>query len=802
MGEGERVSTAVQASDAKAAARKPGVARRSRDWLKAHPTIRWTIIVALILAVLVSIFFTWLTIHFLLGEDLIVGLEANQTSFRITNAEQAPAQVALETDAQLFCTTLCNLTVFNVSTQEVAYSGLFTMRSGDRIEQGFNFSPSRVGEGQELYSVTASCRNVRSLLCPTLAPERRKTVLIAVNYNLSTDEARVKPALKAQLETMLASLRATDILLQEENVILARNPRLHAGSLLANITGTQDEFYKQKLFLENARQLWQQESYLVLYRLLQNSTVTQERIDATRADAAAIKQEMLRLAQLHNSIRDDLEGSRQALNSTVASHYLPPTGLVEPLVNRTNLLVASYNASFDYTRMHEDVSSLHDAVLQINVTLAGREAAAVLAGDALIAQETAELCSRNITCENASTAGAATGADSAAVRMGDICTQLSLLSMLGATQLMGGNVTNESTPTIDSAVNGTANEAANRTMNDTLAADARAYLAGYCVNGTIATIDMSQLDPLRLLMPENVTSDIATSIAENAPQCCVFGSCKPCCNTASCADDPDSYPVLFVHGHAFNDWNSPEYSLGGYFSRIQHRLQQDGYLDAGVITPSSTTAEVGPGEWGLSGRPVTVRVTYYYNFYRAGSEYVLVPQNSESIETYAIRLKEMIDVAKHNTGKQKVNIVAHSMGGLVVRKYLQLFGEDSVDKVILIGTPDAGIDARTKKLCPVFGASKECDDMAQGSVFMRKLNDSDAQPKQVRFVTITGHGCSTGGNDGDGVVEASSVPLPHAKNYDINGTCTSFFGTDLHTELLNIDEYPGVYGIIKDELKK
>ena len=199
---------------------------------------------------------------------------------------------------------------------------------------------------------------------------------------------------------------------------------------------------------------------------------------------------------------------------------------------------------------------------------------------------------------------------------------------------------------------------------------------------------------------------------------------------------------------------------------------------------------------------MTARVTYYYNFYRNGEEYITITQKSENIETYAIRLAEIISTVKHHTGKKKVNIVAHSMGGLVVRRYLQLFGEDSVDTVVLVGTPNHGVTARTRRLCPIFGESKECEDMAENSVFMKKLNDPSAQPKEARIVTIIGHGCLVGEKDGDGVVQSESVVLSYAQNYDVNGSCSDFFGSDFHTELLNIDEYPIVYDIIQAELRR
>jgi pimeloyl-ACP methyl ester carboxylesterase len=64
--------------------------------------------------------------------------------------------------------------------------------------------------------------------------------------------------------------------------------------------------------------------------------------------------------------------------------------------------------------------------------------------------------------------------------------------------------------------------------------------------------------------------------------------------------------------------------------------------------------------------------------------------NAVSAENY---LKPVIDKALSESGAYKVNIVAHSMGGLVARSYIQNAGyndRNDVDNLILIGTPNKG----------------------------------------------------------------------------------------------------------------
>jgi hypothetical protein len=60
------------------------------------------------------------------------------------------------------------------------------------------------------------------------------------------------------------------------------------------------------------------------------------------------------------------------------------------------------------------------------------------------------------------------------------------------------------------------------------------------------------------------------------------------------------------------------------------------------------------------------------------------------IETSASKLKEKIEEVKIKTGASKVDLVGHSMGGILVKKYLKDTGGVSVNKFIDIATPHSG----------------------------------------------------------------------------------------------------------------
>ncbi|MCK5211632.1 right-handed parallel beta-helix repeat-containing protein, partial [Candidatus Parcubacteria bacterium] len=64
----------------------------------------------------------------------------------------------------------------------------------------------------------------------------------------------------------------------------------------------------------------------------------------------------------------------------------------------------------------------------------------------------------------------------------------------------------------------------------------------------------------------------------------------------------------------------------------------------------------------------------------------LAGQNATGNNNLAYKIQEI----KDNTNAEKVDIIAHSLGGLVAKKYIYYFGTSSVDKFIDIGTPHLG----------------------------------------------------------------------------------------------------------------
>lgn len=317
----------------------------------------------------------------------------------------------------------------------------------------------------------------------------------------------------------------------------------------------------------------------------------------------------------------------------------------------------------------------------------------------------------------------------------------------------------------------------------------------------IEKIGNFNFQPISTNMTYTIASKIETNLSDNPPICCVFNECKPCCRYESCINDPKTFPIIFLHGHSLAKENSPEFSLDS-FNKLQSKLQEDGYLNTGIVSLYSQNEQLQQGIWGLSGKPITVKVSYYYDAFRKEDKYIVVPTKSESIDTYALRLRDLIGIVEERTNKPKVIIIAHSMGGLVARRYMQIFGDNDVYKLIMIAVPNKGISSEISNYCGYVGENRECQDMQENSLFINKVNDRLKQPTNVKLYTIIGQGCQMNSGNGDGIVLPENAKLENAKQYFVNGTCGGLFGETLHTEILNIDEYPETYKMITNILKE
>lgn len=102
-----------------------------------------------------------------------------------------------------------------------------------------------------------------------------------------------------------------------------------------------------------------------------------------------------------------------------------------------------------------------------------------------------------------------------------------------------------------------------------------------------------------------------------------------------------------------------------------------------------------------------------------------------SIDDYVPQLSAAIDEVCSATGADKAIVVAHSMGGLVTRAYLDRFGHDRVAHVITLGTPHQGTWMTR------FGFTPNVRNMATDSEWLARLRDREGRRSSDPYRAFT-----------------------------------------------------------------
>jgi hypothetical protein len=316
-------------------------------------------------------------------------------------------------------------------------------------------------------------------------------------------------------------------------------------------------------------------------------------------------------------------------------------------------------------------------------------------------------------------------------------------------------------------------------------------------NLSFSTMSINQFNQSKIEFKSSELKNISyLNLKEPKPNCCLFNKCDNCCDN-SCIDNITKYPIVFIHGHDFSASVSAEYNLNA-FDSIQRNLEDIGYTNAGSLLLGSYNESLN-GIWGKNSAPISIKVSYYFDVFRSNEGNSILQTKKDSLDTYAIRLNDIINLVKFKTNRNKVIIISHSMGGLVARRYMEVFGESSVDKFIMIATPNKGISGNTLNLCPVFGSTLECQDMDKSSLFINQLNNG--KKLSIPIYNLIGIGCDTNKETGDGVVENSSAYFEGADNYYIKGVCSTINSEYFHTDIIKPYKYPETLEIIKKILR-
>lgn len=177
-------------------------------------------------------------------------------------------------------------------------------------------------------------------------------------------------------------------------------------------------------------------------------------------------------------------------------------------------------------------------------------------------------------------------------------------------------------------------------------------------------------------------------------------------NTLSTQNLP--YPIIFIHGLNSNSetWNEMGTNLVNkglnYGGRIDFCLNYDGnnYTSNKLVYPTSNADIALYTDYNTD---LTVADFYFLNFDIDNSgrlpnnpNFIDVLSNESAIAKQGVALKLAIQMILLKTGRDKVILMGHSMGGLAAREYIQnpsnwqADGNHHVAKLITTGTPHGG----------------------------------------------------------------------------------------------------------------
>ncbi len=808
-----------------------------KKWLKKNK-----VIVILILSALFLFFFffgakTVLYINFLLGNDIVVKLNVDKADISLLHGQEENISFEASVKTNPFCTSECESTFKDISKGNFIEHDKFILKPRKPLLKQYIIKPTQLGTGQNLYRFDMECYAKSTVLCNTDEQPTTRSILITVKYDLTEEEKLLKNNLKEQLGNLtqtLSELQGTQLIFN--GVVNELNKTTLVDKLEEELIYVQNKIDNHIAEILLLKEIWEKQDYYMLEKEFQNvnnevKTIKKKKIElnnilfdfissynvliqdmnTTKGQLEELKDIFLTNQTFALEINRTIEEFNNAVTIFKNKNTITEKEIaVNQISNKTKLLQQSISQEIkkETLRRELELDVSYDALCEVNGLCIQHPSIEERANQTLF--ELNKACAAveslkgintelNNSMQNASVNLSYPNEDAFWENISLKVKNIKQNIINNYLDELPENATNTELikelvmqkPLVESG------NYPNYNLTPALVIELVKQQPQTCDILDITLTDLKEFDINGVEVKEITPINLGIIFEEPLPKCCVFGKCNVCCITEDCINNPLTFPVVLLHGHAVNKDVSAEYSLEG-FNKIQKKLEDDGYISAGTIT-LYTTKDSPEGVWGLPGVPLTIRASYYFDIFKQPDNYVVVQTKSENIDTYAIRLKELIDTIKYKTGKPKVNLVAFSMGGLVARRYIQIFGTDNVEKLILIGVPNKGIVGNIADYCPIIGEKRECKDMNADSLFINKLNRGPLP--NIPIYNIVGTGCRMGDKLGDGAVLEDHALLEGVNNYVINGTCSSKI-KPLHLDLRDTDLYPKTYEIIINALKE
>ncbi|WP_203363447.1 alpha/beta fold hydrolase [Bacillus sp. REN10] len=186
------------------------------------------------------------------------------------------------------------------------------------------------------------------------------------------------------------------------------------------------------------------------------------------------------------------------------------------------------------------------------------------------------------------------------------------------------------------------------------------------------------------------------------------------------ATSPHSNVTVFIHGYK-GTVNS--------FRSMLHRFEHEHHWGRQVLLCKVTK----------DGRVLTSKVQRYTTNDRLFVQ-VVFENNRASFKDTAYWLSKVMNTLKAQYGINEVNLVGHSMGGIVSTKFLEDYQQGSkyphVNKLVVIGSPFKGV--KNEKYFQTNKGGAALDLMPSSPAVTQLEKNKDAFPRHVKTLTIAG----------------------------------------------------------------
>ncbi|MFT4311316.1 MAG: esterase/lipase family protein [Candidatus Woesearchaeota archaeon] len=702
------------------------------------------VFLSLILVVL-GLFFIYTQFNFMFFEDIVINLDNSKEVLLFSN-DSVSVSFDSRVTPNFLCSSVCSYKFVSVSSDEVLFTENFSVRGTYGISFDYVFDSDFNIEGEEYFNFVVSCNNLESFVCNARSEPRIRSKFVVLRKVFDQDKRDFVDSLKVSLNDFI------------ERVYFSRDfvESVNSFNLRFNQFFPLFDYTKYFDLANNIRYEWRSYNYDYLSNFYFDDFFGFER------SVLSLKEDVFDFVLDYNervSFFNNFNYSRLDLYFSLSNF----TSDFDDLLGFESLLNQSFkDLTLNYSLVN--ISFINHSFNSLTPNL----------DDFKVYLDTAFLIETGEVYESS---------------LESFCDDKDFIlsknaSFDGRDELLArGSIYNEYNITFFNEKISLKLEEFNLSLSDAVNYSSDLPLIPLEFFDVLKKFDCIDYSTSRFsgdFLDFNVSKSSFEVLESNPALCCAYGHCSVCSSNVS-------NPLVLIHGYSFGRANTPEYSTDIFNNMIKYLKNKNLYVDGGIVGPDTISFE------SSSPVPLVFRATYYFVTIFDELGYVTSVSKSENIDTYAIRLNSIINDVLDATGAEKVDVVAHSMGGLVFRRYLQVFGEERIDRVVLVGTPNSGISSSVRRFCGLFGFNTECEDMSKGSTFLNVLNDPRSNPS-INITNIVGVGCSMREGDGDGVVLGRSSELEFATNHFIEGDCRN--NPSFHSALLYPGHHREVFDII------